>query len=130
MNEAESKSTTGTGFAVVVLDMFHYQDPEEEQTISGFPTLEIAREYARRRTRDSVEEQRTESTSPADLRDRWFSFGEDCKVLGDTYCGSYQLDYFIAHPATAEQRDWVALTPDPRLRELLQTVRRSKNRNG
>ena len=61
MGEAEINSDRRIGFAVAVLDMFHYQDPDEEQTITGFQTLEIAREYAKRRTWDSVEEQRAES---------------------------------------------------------------------
>src|SRR5262245_61779768 len=125
MNEPVLPSTNSgnSGFNVIVLDMSHYMDPDEEQTISGFATVELAHEYARRRTRDSLEEQRPESTDHEDLRRRWHMFGEDCLVPGDGYCGGREIDYFIAHPATAEERDWIALIPDPKLRQLLQSVR-------
>ena len=114
-------------FSVVVLDMFHYMDPDEKTTVSGFPTFELAREYARRRTRDSLEEQRPASTTTEDLRDRWYCFGEDCLVIGGSYSGRDELDYFIAHPATVEERDWVSLTPDPEMRRRLQAVRRDSS---
>lgn len=102
------------GYSVVVIDMFHYMGDDANTTVDGFATLELAREYARRRTRDSLEEQRDASSSAQDLRQRWFMFGEDCQVLNDTYCGARELDYFIAHPATAEERDWVVLEPRPK----------------
>ncbi len=100
-----------TVYAVLVLDMFHYMDPDEQTTVSGFSSLELAREYAHRRTRDSVEEQRGAALSAEDLRGRWFSFGEDCLVLGDTYRGAHELGHFISHPATPEERDWQTLAP-------------------
>ena len=94
--------------------MFHYMDEDEEEIVAGFATLELAREYARRRTRDSLEEQRPDASSAEDLHGRWFSFGEDCLVIGDTYCGGHELDYFISHPATAPERDWRSLSPSAR----------------
>ena len=100
-----------TGHTVLVLDMSHYMDPDEETMVSGFSSLELAREYARRRTRDSLEEQRSDGRSTEDLRGRWFSFGEDCLVLGDTYRGAHELAHFISHPATPEERDWQSLAP-------------------
>lgn len=105
-----STSCTET-FSVRILDMFHHGDPDEEFTISGFKTFEAAREYARRRTRDSVEENRPLSTSPQELREQWFMFGEDCLVLGGEYSGFEELDFFITNPATAEERDYVSLKP-------------------
>jgi hypothetical protein len=39
-------------------------------------------------------------------------FGEDASVLGGEpphYAGSHELDYFLDHPATAEERDWQAI---------------------
>ena len=110
------------GFSVLVLDMYHYMDPEEEETVAGFATIELAREYAKRRTRDSLEQQRPGNTTPQAIRSSWFMFGEDCLVIGGSYSGCDELDYFISHPATDEERDWVSLTPDPELRRLLQSV--------
>lgn len=105
-------------FCVRVLDMFHYMDEEEEIEVDGFATRELAREYARRRTRDSLEEQRSPG-SAEDVRSQWYSFGEDCVVVGDGYCGAHELDFFIANPATEEERDWMSLTPDPAMRRRL-----------
>lgn len=101
-----------SGFTVVVLDMFHYMDPDYEVEVPGFKTIEEAREYARRRTRASLESVRPQSGSPADLRSLWFQFGEDCLVMGGEYSGNHELDYFIVHPATEEECDWESLTPE------------------
>ena len=95
-------------YSVIVIDMFHYDD-ESEMIIRGFPTEELAREYARRRTRDSLEELRGDGISHDELRERWFIFGEDCLVVGDSYTGLSELDFFIDHPATPEERDWMAV---------------------
>ena len=46
----------GPQFCVIVMDLFHYQDPEHELEVSGFATPEAARAYAEARVRDSVEE--------------------------------------------------------------------------
>jgi hypothetical protein len=99
-------------FTVVVFDMAHTGDADGERSISGFPTLERAREYARRRTRASVEQLRQPNTDPATLRRMWTLYGEDCTVLGGNYCGSSELDTFIADPAEEWQRDWHALDPN------------------
>ena len=100
----------GEGYSVLIIDMFHY-DPKEDYVIDGFPTFELAKEFARRWVRDSVEEQRRPGQSSEDLRRMWHAFGEDASVLGGEphYAGSHELDYFIEHPATSEERDWQAV---------------------
>ena len=95
-------------YSVLVIDMFE-RNADEEIILRGFPTLDVAREYARRRTRDSVEELRRPSQSAADLRRQWLSFGEDCCVIGEYYCGASEVDYFVTHPASLEERDWKSL---------------------
>ena len=97
-------------FSVLIIDMFRY-DPEEDYVIDGFPTFELAREFARRWVRDSVEEQRKVGQSREELRKMWYTFGEDASVLGGEphYAGSHELDYFIEHPATSAERDWQAV---------------------
>lgn len=100
-------------FTVIAIDMFHAWDRAEDLEVTGFRSLEDAREYARRRTRDSVEEMRAEVNNAEELPQRWRTFGEDCVVVGGGYVGSSELDYFISEPATPEQRDWVSLTPYP-----------------
>ena len=92
-------------YSVLVIDMFHH-DAEGDIIVRGFPTLDLATEYARRRTRDSVEELRRPSQSSHTLREQWLQFGEDCCVIGQPYCGASEIDYFITHPATREERDW------------------------
>ena len=96
-------------FSVLVYDMYDYG---EVATVDGFKSFESAREYARRRTRDSVENERPASTDAKDLHDRWFMFGEDCQVIGgEEYSGEDDLDFFIANPATPGERNWLSLTP-------------------
>jgi hypothetical protein len=97
-------------YAVLIIDMFHY-DPKEDYVIEGFPTVELAKEFARRWVRDSVEEQRKPGQSKEDLRSMWYTFGEDASVLQSEphYAGSHELDHFIEHPASPEERDWQAV---------------------
>ena len=98
------------GFSVLIIDMYHH-DPEEDYVVGGFPSFGLAREYARRRVRDSVEEYRAACRTREELRKMWHTFGEDASVLGGEplYAGSHELDFFIEHPATAEERDWQAV---------------------
>ncbi len=48
----------------------------------------------------------------------WGLFGEDCLVIGGEpsevalkYAGYSELDFFVQHPASEEERDWVGLAP-------------------
>jgi hypothetical protein len=83
--------------------------PEDEFVVDGFPTLQQAREYARRRTRDSPEELRGPGQTHDDLRRSWSIYGEDAMVLDDGYTGVSEIEFFVAHPATAEERDWQSI---------------------
>ena len=100
-------------YTVIVCDMFHFaDDPDHEIEIPGFPTREAAIEYARRRLRHSLEEARTPGQSPEELRHLWYTFGEDCRVVGPEgviYRASAELDHFIRHPATREECDYNGL---------------------
>ena len=100
-------------FSVLVIDMAHY-GAGEDTVVRGFPTFEAAKEYARRRVRDSVEELRAPGQSKEELRRLWLVFGEDALVTGgeEHYTASHELDYFIAHPATDDERDWQAVKKD------------------
>ncbi len=100
----------GEGFSVLIIDMFHH-DPEEDYVISGFPDAGLAREFARRWVRDSVEEYRAANRTREEMRRMWYAFGEDASVLGvePRYAGSQELDFFIDHPATDEERDWLEI---------------------
>jgi hypothetical protein len=105
--------------------MFNYLDPEEgRQVVEGFESPEAAIEYARRRMRRSLEAQRLASTNPAELRSRWFMFGEDCNAVGTGYWASSELDTFIDCGATPEEVDWVSLDPDPTFRAEVQAAAR------
>ena len=102
--------------SVTVLDMFDYMNEEANSVVTGFESAELAIEYARRRTRASVEEQRSPNIEPEVLKSLWFSFGEDC--LAEGYIGGREVDYFIANPAPKdthpELTDWAALEPKKR----------------
>lgn len=122
-NHDENKDRT---WSVLVIDMFHYMDPEEgEKMVEGFRCAEGAIEYARRRMRSSLEECRPSAADAADLRNRWFMFGEDCIAIGTGYMAFSEIDDFIAHPATPEEIDWVSLEPDSETRALLLAVTRT-----
>ena len=97
-------------YSVLVIDMFNY-GREEDYVVRGFQTFELAREYARRRVRDSVEDLRKPGQTREELRRQWFTFGEDASVIqGEPhYAGSHELDFFIEHPAAPEERDWQAI---------------------
>ncbi|RME42703.1 MAG: hypothetical protein D6791_17135 [Chloroflexi bacterium] len=99
-------------YTVIVCDMFHYADPEHEIEVPGFPTGEAAIEYARRRVRSSLEALRKPGQTPEELRHLWYTFGEDCRVVGPegvVYRASEELERFIRHPATPEACDYIAL---------------------
>lgn len=101
---------TATSFRVLVMDMFHYQDREHEMIVGGFPTLEEATEYARRRVRDSIERLRQSGQSKEELRRLWHAFGEDVVVIArNGYAGANELDEYLDHPATMEERDYLAI---------------------
>jgi hypothetical protein len=102
-------------YAVLVIDMYHY-DEESEVVVGDFPSYEVAREYARRRTRDSLEELRKPGQSDEELRGLWGLFGEDCLVIGGEparagplYAGYSELEFFAQHSASEDERDWVGL---------------------
>ncbi len=68
---------------------------------------ELAREYATRRVRDSIEELRKSGQSEEELREIWNLYGESARVLGDD---GYQdeIGAWVREIATGEQRDWQA----------------------
>jgi hypothetical protein len=96
-------------YSVLISDMSY--DAEKDFVVEGFPTIELATEFARRRVRDSVEELRGLNQTKEEVRRLWHMFGEDASVVGGEphYAGSHELDYFIEHPATREERDWQAI---------------------
>ncbi|MEO5350663.1 MAG: WG repeat-containing protein [Magnetococcus sp. YQC-3] len=96
-------------FAVLVIR----PSSREEYTIDGFPTREAAIEFARRYTRDSLEESRQPGMTDRELREAWHLFGESACVIGGGYLGSQEIEFFIANPATAEERNWQVLQVPP-----------------
>jgi hypothetical protein len=93
-------------------------EPDGEQLIAGFPSLEAAQAYAKARTRASVEELRAPGQSAAQLRNLWHAYGEDCSVLGHEFTGRAALDFYIANPAAREEIEFAGLSPAKRLRRF------------
>jgi hypothetical protein len=92
---------------VMVFDRAHQGESDGEFVVRGFPSRELAREYATRRVRDSIEELRKSGQSEEELREIWNLYGESARVLGDD---GYQdeIGAWIREIATGEQRDWQA----------------------
>ncbi len=96
-------------FAVLIIDNFH-MDPKEDYVIEGFPTKELAVEFARRWVRESLEENRKKAKTAEEIRKMWRTFGENAVVINGNYRGSSELDFFILNPVTKkEQTDWKAI---------------------
>ena len=115
MPQTQPREGQAGTYSVMILDMFHHGNEGSSYTIDGFPTLELAMEFARRWVRDSLEELRSPSLTRAALREQWFTFGEDAVVLGGNYAGCSELDFFLDHPATAAERDWQAVKKEARI---------------
>jgi hypothetical protein len=103
-------------YSVLVTD--NYRAPQEGASVlvTGFATLEAATEYARRRTRASVEELRSSGDGADDVRSGFLLFGETSAVVAGDECiydARHDLEFFVAHPASAEESDWLSLEPDP-----------------
>lgn len=106
--------TQPIAYRVLVIDNYHVPDDDAAFSVGPFPTWEQAVEYARRRTWDSVEEFREADPHPPSVRSQFFMFGESCSAYGGDgrhYRARDELDYFVEHPATKEQRNWVQLRP-------------------
>lgn len=101
-------------FTVLVTDNYRVPHYGDHVVVTGFASLEGAIEYARRRTWASVEEMRPAATTAEDLRAEFLLFGESSAVVvGDQrlYNGRDELDYFVTHPASENERDWLSLEP-------------------
>lgn len=99
------KPTTRKTYSVLIIDNFHF-DPDEDFVVEGFPTVELAIEYARRIVRSSIEHHRKLNQSKEELKKLWYLFGENASVLGHKYRGSDELDFFIVNPAKHNEIDW------------------------
>jgi hypothetical protein len=95
--------------AVTVLNMANANGHAER--IDGFPTPGFASEYARRRTRASLELLRQPGTDAAELKRLWSEAGEECCVADESYCASSELVRFITEPARGYDCDWWSLDP-------------------
>lgn len=91
-------------YSVLIIDNYH-MDPDHDSTIDGFPTPE----FARRWTRDSLEEQRKPKQTKEKLSAMWAMFGENAIVIDGDYNGRHELDFFIDHPASRKEKDWQAI---------------------
>ncbi len=94
---------------VLVIDLKHEPESGSDLLVKGFPDQEAAKEYARRRVRDSIEELRSQGTSTTKLRKLWLIYGEDASVVKGNYKASSELDAFLRRPAGPQERDWRSL---------------------
>ena len=97
-------------YSVAIVDLFH---PQDVVVYDAFPSFELAKEFARRRTRASLEGLRRDNPtirSKAGLASAWRSMGENAIVISggpaQAYAGKEELDYFIDNPASGEDCNW------------------------
>ena len=82
-------------FSVLVLD-----NAGGERTVGGFASFEAARDYARRRVRDSLAELHQPGQRAEELRKLWLLYGESAIVLGEPgFKASAELDAMIGQLA-------------------------------
>ena len=105
------RTAPAAGNWVLIVDMFQYQVPGEEYLVGPFAEADIAREFARRWVRATLEEMRDRAMSGDELIDLWHVFGEDAVLAGGGYAGSAELAFLAEHPASAAETDWKALRP-------------------
>src|SRR5687767_5304039 len=67
----------GKKYTVVIFDLAHEQEEDSEFRVTGFPTYELAKEFARRRVRDSIEELRKPDQTKEELKKLWLIYGEN-----------------------------------------------------
>jgi hypothetical protein len=111
MTSAGSAATGGDSrtWKVLIRDLSH-GDGSEDFVLSGFPTFELARDYARRRTRASLEEARKPGATPGQIKSQWQGFGELVTVLDEPgYSPAAEIDEFIKRPASAEDIDHLTI---------------------
>lgn len=105
---------------VRILDLSGANGTEPVEVVRGFTSLAHANAFARRRVRDSVEICRGRGMTAEQVRDAWFTFGEDAE-LGGTADGpplegawrsATELADFAATPCRdREERNWRMLDP-------------------
>ncbi|MBX7223814.1 MAG: hypothetical protein K1Y36_28120 [Blastocatellia bacterium] len=93
-------------YFVRIIENAHRFDEDGTREVGPFPKFWMAKEFCRRWLRDSLEELRTANQAPEQLKHLWFLYGDDAHVIGAEYYASHELDFFLAHPATIEERDW------------------------
>ncbi len=95
---------------MLILDRFHMGDSERgELTYDGFPTFKLAREFARRRVRDSLEELRKPDQNREELKRAWHAMGDNAVAIGGDKVGSDERSVFVDHPATSRERNWESI---------------------
>ena len=102
------------GWRVRILDLSGGAEDNVVEEIGGFPTLMQANAFARAYVRDSLERCRVPGTTPAEVLEAWFAYGEDALVpeAGEEgWRSAAELHDFAARPAGAEERNWRALDP-------------------
>ena len=100
--------------SIRVLVKDNYRVHADGGSIDGFASVDTATQYAKRRTRASVEELRHPGQTAESLRGDFLLFGETATVFAhgvEHYRASDDIDHFIAHPAQDDERDWMELSP-------------------
>ena len=107
---SKSPETEDT-WTVIIIDNSHSWDESEDSYVTGFPSEELAVEYARRFNRSSIEELGKEHGSEK-LEDLWHLHGE-CAVVktkrGPNITFTEELPFFFANPATPKECNYRAI---------------------
>jgi hypothetical protein len=98
------KTNSQKTYSVLMVGASSFMEDGNEWWIHGFPSVELATEFARRWVRSCVEEARRDLNAPL----AWRQVGENALVPG-YYDAGEDAKFFAAHPATAEEVDWQAV---------------------
>lgn len=112
---ADAECQTEKTFSVLMMDASAF-DGGGEWWMHGFPTLELATEFARRWVRSCVEEARRDLNNPL----AWRQVGENAIVPGHYNAGD-EAEFFAANPATPEEVDWQAVKHEAGLERKVET---------
>lgn len=113
------------GWTVRILDLSGGAEDGVTEIVRGFADAETAGVFARAYVRDSFEHCRQPGASAREVLDAWFAYGEDAALAapgeelaegdetegGEGWRGGDELEWFAAHAASEEERDWRSLDP-------------------
>lgn len=106
----EKDSENSQSYSVMIIDNFNRHDSDSRFDKTGFESKEHALEYGMRRVRSSVKQCCKDGQTKEQNYSLWMAMGEEVSVDGVRLGSVYYDDFYESNP-TAEECDYVSLTP-------------------